>query len=83
MYNVDTTIQANSIYTVPIIEILGYIPIACFYFSGTEENVVYPTCPKQRTSDMTLYVALINNYEQSITTRGNLFVYYIRKIREN
>ena len=50
MYNVDTTIQANSSYNVPIITISGYVTIACFYFSGTEENVVYPNCPKQRTT---------------------------------
>ena len=80
MYNVDTTIQANSSYTVPIAGILGYVPIACYYFCGTDENVVYPTCTKQRTGDTILYVALINTYEQVITTKGNLFVYYIREI---
>ena len=78
MYNVDTTIQANSSYNVPIITISGYVPIAWFYFSGTEENVVYPTCPKQRTTDTASFVTLINTYKQPILTRGNLFIYYIR-----
>lgn len=79
-YSVDTTIKANSSYNVPITGISGYVPIACFYFSDTGENVVYPTCPKQRVTDATFYVALINTYEQPIPTRGNLFVYYIRQI---
>ena len=80
MYNIDTTIQSNSRFIIPTDVIAGYVPISCFYHGGTGENVVYPTCPRNRATDGTHYIALINTYEQSIYTKGNLFVYYIRQI---
>ena len=77
-YYIDKTITAKNGYNVILSDISGYVPIGAYYDSEANENVTSALCPRRRNTTNDIECTIYNWYEQDISTRGTLYVCYIK-----